>query len=174
MWPLRFWLASQVIKRPLSAHTGFTLIEIAISMFIITLLASVLLTPITTQITQSRIAQAKSDLDQINEALIGFALAQPKPSLPCPDTTGDGAADACPNSNTNETTGGNIPWVTLNVPSTDPWGQRYQYRVNNAFTNSVAGFALTTVPTGAVCTPPGNATGFIKVCGSAATAACNA
>ena len=71
--------------------------------------------------------QAKADLDQINEALIGFALAQPKPYLPCPDTNNDGISDACPNTNSTETTGGNIPWVTLNVPANDPWGQPYQY-----------------------------------------------
>jgi type II secretory pathway pseudopilin PulG len=157
----------------LKRASGFTLFEIAISMLIITLLATVLLTPITTQVTQSRISQAKADLDQINEALIGFALAQTKPYLPCPDTNNDGVADACPNTNTTETTGGNIPWVTLNVPATDPWGQRYKYRVNNAFTNSVAGFTLTTAPSGAQCTPPGGASGFIKVCGSATTATCN-
>ncbi len=158
----------------LTRASGFTLFEIAISMLIITLLAAVLLTPITTQVTQSRISQAKADLDQINEALIGFALAQTKPYLPCPDTNNDGVADACPNTNTTETTGGNIPWVTLNVPATDPWGQRYQYRVNNAYTNNVAGFTLTTAPSGAQCTPPGGASGFIKVCGSATTATCNA
>ena len=154
--------------------TGFTLFELAISMLIITLLAAVLLTPISTQVTQARIAQAKTELDQINEALIGFALAQSKPYLPCPDTNNDGVADACPNVFTTETTGGNIPWVTLNVPATDPWGQRYQYRVNNAYTNSVTGFTLTTVPTGAACTPPGGVSGFIKVCGSATIATCNA
>ncbi len=118
-------------------------------MLIITLLAIVLLTPITTQVTQAKISQAKTDLDQINEALIGFALAQTKPYLPCPDTDNDGVADACLTTFTTETTGGNIPWVTLNVPATDPWGQRYQYRVNNAYTNSVAGFTLTTAPSGA-------------------------
>jgi len=154
--------------------TGFTLFELAISMLIITLLAAVLLTPISTQVTQARIAQAKTELDQINEALIGFALAQSKPYLPCPDTNNDGVADACPNVFTTETTGGNIPWVTLNVPATDPWGQRYQYRVNNAYTNSVTGFTLATVPTGAACTPPGGVSGFIKVCGSATIATCNA
>ena len=152
---------------------GFTLIEIAISMLVITLLATVLLTPITTQVTQSRLSQAKADLDQINEALIGFALAQPKPYLPCPDTNNDGISDACPNTNSTETTGGNIPWVTLNVPANDPWGQRYQYRVNNGFTNSAAGFTLTTAPSG-VCTAPGVAAGNIKVCSSATAATCNA
>jgi prepilin-type N-terminal cleavage/methylation domain-containing protein len=161
-----------LIPRP-THDGGFTLIELAVSMLIITLLATVLLTPITTQVTQARMSQAKTDLDQINEALIGFALAQSKPYLPCPDTTGDGVADACAITTTTASEG-NIPWVTLNVPAMDPWGQRYQYRVNNAFTNSVAGFTLTTAPTGAACAPPGNASGFIKICGSATVATCNA
>ena len=147
--------------------SGFTLIELAISMFIITLIATALLGPITAQVTQSRISQARTELDQINEALIGFALAQAKPRLPCPDTTGDGLEDPCPNTNTTETTGGNIPWATLGVPATDPWGQRYQYRINNAYTNAAAGFILTTAPAGAGCTPPGGASGFIKICSTA-------
>ncbi|MDB5812675.1 MAG: hypothetical protein JWN94_4797 [Betaproteobacteria bacterium] len=141
-------------------------------MLIITLLATVLLTPITTQVTQAKMSAAKTDLDQINEALIGFALAQPKPYLPCPDTTGDGIADPCANVLTTGTTEGNVPWVTLNVPAMDPWGQRYRYRVNNAFTDSTNGFSLTTAPSGAACTHPGNASGFIKVCGSATAATC--
>lgn len=147
---------------------GFTLIELAISLFIITLLAVALIPPIASQVTQSRLAQARSELDQINESLIGFALAQAKPRLPCPDTTGDGIEDACASTNATETTGGNIPWQTLNVPATDPWGQRYQYRVNNAYTNAATGFTLTTVPTGGQCNPPGGASGFIKVCADAA------
>lgn len=149
-------------------------------MLIITLLATVLLTPITTQVTQSRISQAKADLDQINEALIGFALAQPKPRLPCPDaTTGAGANDGienCSGTSAAQSIGGNIPWVTLNVPSTDPWGQRYQYRVNSAYTDSVNGFTLTTAPTGA-CNTPGTAgtgnlftttVGQLRICGDSA------
>lgn len=171
--PVSWSAESLTLVRSLRA-AGFTLIEIAISMLIITLLATVMLTPFATQVTQSRLSQAKAELDQINEALIGFALAQTKPYLPCPDTTGDGVADPCASVFTTETTGGNIPWVTLNVPALDPWGQRYRYRVNNAYTNSAAGFTLSTAPSGAGCTPPGGASGFIKVCGAAATAACNA
>ena len=165
----RFRPSHQSIKHFLR-QSGFTLIELAISMFIITLIATVLLGPITAQVTQAKISQARIDLDQINESLIGFALAQAKPRLPCPDTNGDGLEDACPNTNTNETTGGNIPWATLGIPATDPWGQRYQYRVNNAFTNAVAGFTLTTVPTGA-CPAGGGAGGFIKICADAACVA---
>lgn len=150
-------------------------------MLIITLLATILLTPITTQITQQKIAQAKTDLDQINEALMGYALAQNKPRLPCPDaTTGansnDGLEDACGTAAT-QTVGGNIPWVTLNVPSLDPWGQRYQYRVNSAYTDAVNGFTMTMNLTGA-CAPPGVAgtgnlfttagVGQLRICGDSA------
>ena len=139
-------------------------------MFIITLIATVLLGPITAQVTQAKISQAKTDLDQINESLIGFALAQAKPRLPCPDTNGDGIEDACPNILPSAATGGNIPWATLGVAATDPWGQRYQYRVNNAYTDAAAGFTLTTAPTG-VCAPPGGASGVILICADAACAA---
>src|SRR5258707_14270718 len=98
----------------LTRASGFTLFEIAISMLIITVLATVVLTPITTQVTQARISQAKADLDQISEALIGFALAQAKPRLPCPDTVGDGD-EHCTNYSAAQSSGGNIPWVLLNV-----------------------------------------------------------
>ena len=161
---------------------GFTLIEIAMSLLILTLIATVLITPLSTQVTQSRISQAKADLDQINEALIGYALTQSKPRLPCPDaTTGaganDGVEEAPCGTNPNQTVGGNIPWVTLNVPATDPWGQRYQYRVNSAYTDSTNGFLLTTTPSG-VCSSPGTAgtgqlfittgIGQLKICGDSA------
>jgi type II secretory pathway pseudopilin PulG len=162
---------------------GLTLIEVAISLSIIALIAAFLLAPITTQVTQSRITQARADLDQINEALIGFALAQGKPRLPCPDaTTGGGANDGledCGAFDAAKTIGGNIPWATLNLPATDPWGQHYQYRVNSAYTDKVNGFTLNTAPTGTCnAAPPGNAAGTgnlfttaggqLRICGNSA------
>ncbi|MEO7727753.1 MAG: hypothetical protein ABIS45_10915, partial [Burkholderiales bacterium] len=135
---------------------GFTLIELAISLLVLTLLATVLLTPVTTQITQSRISQARTELERINDALIGFALSQSPPRLPCPaDINGSeqvpGSA-GCPTGPT-VSAGGSVPWVTLGVPQYDPWGQRYQYRVNGAF---VAPVTLTSAGSGA---------GILRVCG---------
>ena len=145
-------------------RAGFTLIELAISLSIIALIVAFLLTPITTQVTQSKITQARADLDQINEALIGFALAQARPRLPCPDAvTGASANDGvedCGAFDPGKTVGGNIPWATLNVPATDPWGQHYYYRVNSVYTDKINGFTLNTTPTG-ICNPapPGNTAG---------------
>lgn len=116
---------------------GFTLIELAVALVVIALLLGTLLSPLTAQVQQSRISETQKILDQINDALIGFAISQTPPRLPCPDTTGDGIEDVCPNAFATQSTGGNLPWVTLGVPATDPWGQRYQYRVNNQIGTSI-------------------------------------
>lgn len=112
---------------------GFTLVEMAIVLMIAGLLMAAFLTPLQAQMQQNRINEARNDITEIKEALLGFVSVNL--SLPCPDTTGDGIADACilPIDNVTST-GGNVPWVTLGTKPTDPWNRRYQYRVNNAFT----------------------------------------
>lgn len=130
--------------------SGFTLVEIAIVLVIVGLLISAFLTPLAAQLEQSRNAEVRRDLAEIKEALLGFAVINGQ--LPCPDNNGDGVDDGCPNTNATATTGGNVPWVTLNTKQLDPWGRRYQYQVNNAFS---AAFILTTTGSGA---------GSIRVC----------
>lgn len=132
------------------ASKGFTLVELAIVLVIVGFLVSAFLTPLSAQLDQSRNAEARRDLDEIKGVLLGFAVINGR--LPCPDTSGDGLEDACANANTTSSTGGNLPWVTLGLKSTDPWDRAYQYRVNNAFT---ANFTLNTVGAGA---------GIIRVC----------
>ena len=129
---------------------GFTLVEMAIVLVIIGLLATAFLTPLSAQLEQSRNTEARRDLAEIKEALLGFAVINGR--LPCPDVNGDGTDDGCPNTNTNATTGGNVPWTILNTKQLDPWGRRYQYQVNNAFSTA---FILTTTGSGA---------GLIRVC----------
>ena len=114
-------------------YKGFTLVEMAIVLVIVGLLMAAFLTPLDAQMQQNRVNEARDDISEIKEALQGFASVNL--SLPCPDTTGDGIADACilPINNVTST-GGNVPWVTLGTKPTDPWNRRYQYRVNNDFT----------------------------------------
>lgn len=130
-----------LIPRRYNCRAGFTLIEMAVALFVITLLLGSLLAPLSQQVDQRKIAEAQKVLDQINDALMGFALSQTPPRLPCPDTNGDGIEEvsgsaACP-STASSTTGGTVPWVTLGVPATDPWGQRYQYRVNGMYASTI-------------------------------------
>lgn len=131
-------------------NKGFTLVEMAIVLVIIGLLIAAFLIPLTAQLEQTRNAEAHRDLLEIKEALLGFAVTNFR--LPCPDTTGDGVDDGCADTNSTSSTGGNLPWVTLGVKSTDPWNRPYQYRVNNAFSGV---FVLITTGTGA---------GILRVC----------
>ena len=130
---------------------GFSLIEMAFVLVIITLLLGGLLVPFTTQVEQRRIVETNKAMEEIKEALLGFAIANGR--LPCPDTTGDGIADVCPFGNTT-TSGGNIPWVDLGVANADAWGQHFQYRVSGAFTTAISLQPLTT----------GSGNGILQVC----------
>jgi len=66
---------------------GFTLIEVAIVLLIVTILLgyTVAMYPVQQELKQYR--QLRSDMDQIIEHLIGYAQVNGR--LPCPDTTGD-------------------------------------------------------------------------------------
>ena len=124
--------------------SGFTLVEMAIVLVIVGLLVSTLLTPLSAQRDLKDYSQVRSDLEQIKEALYGYAIVNG--SLPCPDTDGDGVANAGCSSASNSSTGGNLPWVTLGVQGNDPWNNPYQYRVNGAF---IAVFSLASAGSGA-------------------------
>lgn len=155
-----------ILKRH-NRRAGFTLIEMAVALVVLALVLGALLAPLSAQVEQRKISEAQKTLDQINDALMGFALSQTPPRLPCPDTTGDGVEEvpgsaACPNAaNGSASAGGNVPWATLGVPANDPWGQRYQYRVNSAF---VATITLTSAGSGG---------GIVRVCGENTCAAAN-
>lgn len=133
-----------------NSNSGFTLIELAVVLVIVGLVLASLFVPISTQVNQAQIIETRRDLLDIKEALLGYSLINGR--LPCPDFTGDGFEDACPNANVTASTEGNLPWATLALKASDVWGQPFRYRVNNAFT---ATFLLTTFGSGA---------GVIKIC----------
>ena len=161
---------------------GFTLVEIAIAIFIITILLGSILIPLHTQVEQRQVSEAQKSLDDIKEALIGHAIA--KGYLPCPDRTSGGAGTANDTANDgvedfDAATGfclgtlsgtwvappgagntrrvvGNVPWVTLGLGAADPWGNRYRYAVDMEFSarSPQAGtpFALISTADLGVCT----------------------
>jgi prepilin-type N-terminal cleavage/methylation domain-containing protein len=133
------------------AAAGFTLIELAIAMFVIALLLGSILVPLVTQVEQRQISETQKALEEIKEALIGFAVA--KGHLPCPDRTAGGGGGANDTANDgvedfNAGTGtcnnvsgtptrvwGNVPWVTLglSVAASDVWGNRFRYALDPDF-----------------------------------------
>lgn len=72
---------------------GFTLAEIAIVTLILGLMVVGVLGAVTNQINQARVSATQRQLEEIREALLGFAAA--KGYLPCPDT--DSPADGIEN-----------------------------------------------------------------------------
>lgn len=116
------------------AH-GFTLIELAIALFVVTLLLGTLLVPLGTQIEQRQIAETEKTMDQAKDALLGFALANGY--LPCPDVmSGAGANDGIEDVAANGTCtsdDGNLPWGTLGTGGADAWNNRYRYHVDGSF-----------------------------------------
>lgn len=127
-----------------SSH-GFTLVEMAIVLLIVTLLLTGLVPTISSQIEQRQRNETRKQLDEIRDALLGFAVS--KGRLPCPaspisngiesPTNGSGLCDYPYN--------GLVPAATLGITPTDNqgyaidgWSNRIRYAVTidhaNAFT----------------------------------------
>ena len=67
---------SNQYAQPQTKMSGFTLIECAIGMLIMTFLLSALIPPLTAQIEQRQFNDTQTSLTQISDALTGFAIAR--------------------------------------------------------------------------------------------------
>ena len=144
---------------------GFTLLELAIALFIITLVLGALLVPLTTQIAQRRISDTQKTLDDIKEALLGFAVSTTR--LPCPaSATSNGVESFCTSATPNPCGAelltyqahgrcfaqynGFVPGTTLGLAATDAqgyaidaWGTRIRYAVTASASANVSIFTST-------------------------------
>lgn len=128
---------------------GFSLIEMAVVLFIVVLLLGSLLVPFNSQVEQRRVAETQKILEEAKEALIGYAIANGR--LPCPDlrspaaghTPNDGLEDRAPTGNC-VAQAGNLPWAELGVAKTDAWGRLFRYAVSPEFSQAIS---LTSSPT---------------------------
>jgi prepilin-type N-terminal cleavage/methylation domain-containing protein len=136
---------------------GFTLIELAVVIVIVALLLGALLVPLATQVQGRNIKETRKALNEIKEALLGYAVTQGR--LPCPDTDRDGLENACSGVPIPiDVVEGFLPWQDLAVPATDAWGRIYRYAVAREFTElaqpgAPAAFGqldLTDVPTATI------------------------
>ncbi len=122
-------------------QSGFTLIELAVAIVIMALLLGSILVPLTTQVETRQISETQKTLEEIREALYGFAATNGY--LPCPDLqVGVGAHDGAEDVNSatghcttitgsgvNALAAGNLPWATLGLGDQDVWGNRLRYSV---------------------------------------------
>lgn len=116
---------------------GFTLIELAVVITIVALILGALLVPLATQIQGQNVRETRRTLEDIKEALIGYAMTQGR--LPCPDL------DATPDGIENDPCGvwpqsveGFLPYNDLGVAATDAWGRLFRYAVTSEFTKATA------------------------------------
>ncbi len=134
---------------------GFTLIELSVVLFIISLLMVGLLGPVGTQIESQERQQTIDTMNDIMESLYGFAVINRY--LPCPDTNGDGVSDPTTSGTCTAATGdGWLPWQTLGLSiQGDVWGNRFKYHVNTP--------AFTTFDNG-ICSNDAGAAGDFDLC----------
>jgi prepilin-type N-terminal cleavage/methylation domain-containing protein len=123
------------------SNAGFTLIEMAVAVFIISLLLGSILVPLTVQVNQRKISDTQKMLEEIKEALTGFAIVNGY--LPCPAVSAtNGAEDRVGNVCSKRQ--GFIPWATLGASKLDGWGHVIRYSVTPAYTSSAPPFSLST------------------------------
>jgi len=109
---------------------GFSLIEFSVVVLLVALLLGSILVPLQTQVSLRQYAEAERRVEQIKEALIGFAIANrylPCPAVSATNGTEDRTGTAC-----NKRVGF-VPWVTLGIQPTDPWDNVMRYSVDPDF-----------------------------------------
>jgi len=131
---------------PTRSRRAFTLLEVLVALVVVALLASGLAVPMAAQLQQRRLEEARRQLDEAKEAVLGFAAAHGR--LPCPASAasrgeesfaagGDATNGACSNFHD-----GFLPAASLGLAPLDsdgflrdPWGSprnRLRYAVFGA------------------------------------------
>lgn len=139
---------------PQRAAAGFTLIELAVALFIVALMLGGLLGPLAVRIEQNDRSETRRALEEIKEALYGFAITNGR--LPCPyahDPT-DAIDASDPEAGFEDRTGGTcdaggaggfalgtLPWANLGVGRSDAWGHPFAYGVMVSFSDDSDGAA---------------------------------
>lgn len=127
-------------SKPPRHKTGFSLVELAIVLVIVALLASGLLVGIAAQRNAAETIDAQRQLENVRETLTGFALTHGR--LPCPALPNLASSDANAGVENCAQPHGVLPWVTLGLPEVDPWGRHFTYYAHGSFTAAVPSGAL--------------------------------
>jgi len=114
---------------------GFSLIELSMVLFILTLLLGGLLMPLSIQQESRERRETKDHLNKIRDSIYGFVLSYYR--LPCPDNNGDGKEDVT--GGDCDDVQGTLPWSDLGVKGEDAWQQAYTYRVRDEYADDEPG-----------------------------------
>jgi len=123
-------------KSGLKSNTGFTLVEMAISVVIVGLLLGGMLLPLITLQEQASFTEGRQKLSEIREALMGFGMSHGY--LPCPAiSSSNGAEDRDAATGACNKRIGFLPWSELGFQKADTWGHLHRYSVTSTFSDSV-------------------------------------
>ena len=133
---------------PCQAQAGFSLVEMSIVLVIVALLLAGLLPTVSSQIEQARRNETLKYMNEVRDALMGYAIANKH--LPCPDSNGDGTAEATCTTAASQI--GTLPYNDLGVAAKDAYGNVLVYAVTKTFADSATPFTLSNVGTIQICT----------------------
>jgi prepilin-type N-terminal cleavage/methylation domain-containing protein len=107
---------------------GFNLIEMAMVLVIVGLLMNSILIPLPSQIDQKKIVATKEHLEEIKEALLGFAVLHDRLPYPAESFREDEIIKVR-ESILFDFDEAYLPWINLGVGRYDAWGNSFRYRV---------------------------------------------
>ncbi len=173
--------------------SGFSLVEMAIVLMIVALLLGGLLPTVSSQVGQRRVSETSKQLEEIKEALIGFAVVNGR--LPCPaSSTSNGMESFCTNASSNcgleillppfptharcaKPYDGFVPAATLGITPVDTngymldaWNNRMRYAVTAWSSSSPAVDNVFTAQGGMSTVGISNLTPDLLVCSNATAA----
>ena len=134
------------LKPPHFPEDGFTLVELAIVLIIFSLLVGGMMISLGSQQDLTHAKETEKRMNDVRDALLGYAVVNRYFPCPANPTTASGAAGAGAEvrvAGSCSATEGVVPWATLGVPETDGWDRRLTYSVTAAFAQNT-GFTLTT------------------------------
>jgi type II secretory pathway pseudopilin PulG len=138
-----------VIRRPASADfSGFTLVELAVVMFVVALLVGGLLMPLSAQNELRQREDTHKLIADARDALMGYAASTGR--VPCPALTA--LAGESPAGGHCAQQSGFLPALTLGVPAVDPWGRSLRYAVATSYTATNTDTSVVTTYTDAPTT----------------------
>lgn len=113
---------------------GFTLVEMAVVLLILSLLAGSLSAGLSSHLARRAERATDDALDEARDTLLGYALR--KGHFPCPAKgPQDGAEDR--NGSTCTRQAGLLPWATLGIQGVDGWSHRLRYAITPAYTRNI-------------------------------------
>jgi prepilin-type N-terminal cleavage/methylation domain-containing protein len=141
-------ISSPPSRASLQFRRGFSLVEIAVVLVIIAILATAIGVPLASQLDQQRTLDTQKQLEVAREAIYGFAMANGR--LPCPAVSGAASAVEAPIGGGACTQArGFLPAVTLGLTGLDASGymvdawndgdgtHRIRYAISTANSNAL-------------------------------------